>query len=116
MANMFYSPVGFKASTVSISQEIIIKAAALSNGNVRIQMLTMPHKADPAGAAYNARFFCEKCKATDAVEMERLFNEDALLASLVEWCKVHRHDPPAPIPVPERKVQDADERRLKVIL
>jgi len=114
MAHIFASGVGFKASTVSVSQDIMMRMAALSKGNVRIQMLVMPHMADPSGAAYNARFVCEKCGATNAMAMEIFTKEDELLIA-TEWCKQHAHEV-KPLTVEERVIRSADERKLKVVL
>jgi len=82
---------GYKASTISVSQEILQKLGQLANGNVMIQMKTFKHSADPEGAAYDARFKCTRCNASQSMPMDTLLNEAKLLIAM-DWCKAHRHD------------------------
>lgn len=107
---------GYKASTVSVSQEILQKLGQLANGNVMIQMMTHPHASDPAGAAYRARYKCTKCNAAEIIPMDVLFDEDLLLKSM-EWCKAHRHEAPKKFTVkvnPENLLEEAG-RSLRIV-
>jgi hypothetical protein len=106
---MFMGGAGYKASTVTVSQEVMKWLILNSDGNVVIQTHNFPNVADPMGATNEGRLYCTKCKAFKILHIEDINNTN-ILAEL-EWAKGHTHnsfivqDTSAQIPNGERKLK-----------
>ena len=109
---IFSSGSGYKASTLTASQEVMKWLILNSDGNVAIQTFNRPHVADPEGVACEARLYCTKCKESRPFSID-CFRDESSIIDKLGWAKQHKHGIVS---------QEADtpttpgERKLKVVV
>lgn len=114
MAGLFNYGVGYKASTIMASQEVMRWAIMSSNGNVVIQTQNRPHVSDPMGVTNAARLYCEKCKQFKVISIDSFLDENRLMAEL-DWAKEHKHEAKL-LAQQDEAPATPGERKLKVVL
>ena len=108
--DIFTGGTGYKASTILVSQAVMIWLTKISDGNVVIQTYNRSHFADAMGATDTARLYCTNCKAQKVIEIKDINNDPKMLDEL-EWAKEHKHsrfvvhDVEAQVPNGERKLK-----------
>lgn len=83
---------GYKADSVTISQNVISALAVLSNGNVMLQQ-----NVDPHGYSIRCRLHCTHCSQVHIVSNVAVITamaKDRLIEECQNFCVKHRHEDP----------------------
>lgn len=83
---------GYKADSVSISQNVVSALAVLSNGNVMLQQ-----NVDAAGYSLKCRLHCTHCSQiyyVSNVAVITAMAKDRLVEECQSFCVKHRHEDP----------------------
>ena len=109
--------LGYKASTILASHNVMKFLILNGDGNVSIQTKNYPHSMDPDGVTKEARLYCAKCQASKVFEFSCMFDESRLLGEL-DWAKNHKHADGKTFVIAQDTVpvEPSGDRKLKAIL
>lgn len=99
----------FKAETVSLSQEIIMRVGMMSACNVAIQHFVS------GGISADYRLFCKSCKATKMLDdFIAIHKGDEEMVKIIDaFCMDHRHGAGIPIATAQTVVVQTEGRKYR---